>query len=106
MIATSACVSSAGLSPEQVSFQSGMMTRTTGYNILRPEVVESIFMMHRITNDSIYRDMGWTIFQAFETYSKVRPIPPHLIPPVNTPTMLTHMRVLAVSGSSMYLADG
>ncbi len=62
-----------GLSPEQVTFQNGIMAKATGYNILRPEVVESIFMMHRITNDSIYRDMGWNIFQAFETYSKVQP---------------------------------
>ena len=52
-----------------------MMSKVTGYNILRPEVVESIFMLYRTTNDTLYRDMGWSIFQAFETYSKVSPTP-------------------------------
>ena len=42
-----------------------------GWNILRPEAVESICMLHRITNDTIYQDWGWQIFQAFEKYSKV-----------------------------------
>ncbi|KAK9909409.1 hypothetical protein WJX75_001817 [Coccomyxa subellipsoidea] len=60
-----------GLGPEQVTFQTGIMSKVTGYNILRPEVVESIFMLYRTTNDTLYRDMGWSIFQAFETYSKV-----------------------------------
>ena len=42
-----------------------------GYNILRPEALESICMLYRITNDTIYRDWGWQIFEAFDKYSKV-----------------------------------
>lgn len=47
------------------------MAKGTAYNILRPEVVESLYMLHRVTNDSMYRDYAWDIFRAFETYSKV-----------------------------------
>jgi hypothetical protein len=62
-----------GLSPEQVSFSGGRsMAKSIAYNILRPEAVESIYMLHRLTNDTAYRDMGWDIFNAFNTYSKVR----------------------------------
>lgn len=41
------------------------------YNILRPEVVESIFMLWRITGDEKYKEWGWTIFQAFQKWAKV-----------------------------------
>ena len=42
-----------------------------GHNLLRPETVESIFVLYRLTGKPEYRDMGWNIFQAFEKYSKV-----------------------------------
>ncbi|KAI5918706.1 glycoside hydrolase family 47 protein [Camillea tinctor] len=41
------------------------------HNLQRPETVESLFMMWRITEDQIYREWGWKIFQAFEKYTKV-----------------------------------
>ncbi|KAJ3100383.1 hypothetical protein HDU97_002258 [Phlyctochytrium planicorne] len=41
------------------------------YNILRPETVESLFILFRITRDVKYREWGWKIFQAFENVSKV-----------------------------------
>ena len=65
---------SAGLGPETVDFQLGALAKGVGWNILRPEALESICMLHRITNDTIYRDWGWQIFQAFEKYSKVSPL--------------------------------
>jgi len=40
------------------------------HNLLRPETVESIFYMYRITGDKKYQDWGWEIFQAFEKHSK------------------------------------
>ncbi|KAK8095653.1 mannosyl-oligosaccharide 1-2-alpha-mannosidase [Apiospora kogelbergensis] len=40
------------------------------HNIQRPETVESLFMMYRITGDSIYREWGWNIFQAFQEHTK------------------------------------
>ncbi|KAI0595168.1 glycoside hydrolase family 47 protein [Biscogniauxia sp. FL1348] len=41
------------------------------HNLQRPETVESLFMMWRITEDSIYREWGWKIFQAFEKHTKL-----------------------------------
>ncbi|KAL1606510.1 mannosyl-oligosaccharide alpha-1,2-mannosidase [Paraconiothyrium brasiliense] len=41
------------------------------HNLQRPETLESLFVMWRITKDPIYREWGWTIFQAFLKYSTV-----------------------------------
>uniref|UniRef100_A0A5B7A6W5 alpha-1,2-Mannosidase n=1 Tax=Davidia involucrata TaxID=16924 RepID=A0A5B7A6W5_DAVIN len=41
------------------------------HNLLRPETVESLFVLYRITEDPKYREWGWEIFQAFEKYTKV-----------------------------------
>ncbi|KAI9319614.1 glycoside hydrolase [Dichotomocladium elegans] len=38
--------------------------------LLRPETLESIFIMYRITGDPIYQAYGWEIFQALEKYCK------------------------------------
>ena len=41
------------------------------HNLLRPETVESLFVMHQLTKDKQYQDWGWEIFKAFEKYTKV-----------------------------------
>lgn len=41
------------------------------HNLLRPETVESLFYLYRITGDSKYREWGWQIFEAFEKYTKI-----------------------------------
>ncbi|XAR72463.1 Mannosyl-oligosaccharide 1,2-alpha-mannosidase [Bertholletia excelsa] len=41
------------------------------HNLLRPETVESLFMLYRITEDPKYREWGWEIFKAFESHTKV-----------------------------------
>lgn len=41
------------------------------HNLLRPETVESLFVLYRITEDPKYRDWGWQIFEAFEKHTKV-----------------------------------
>ncbi|KAF2442020.1 glycoside hydrolase family 47 protein [Karstenula rhodostoma CBS 690.94] len=41
------------------------------HNLQRPETVETLFLMWRITKDPIYRKWGWEIFQAFLEYSTV-----------------------------------
>ncbi|CAI0548505.1 unnamed protein product [Linum tenue] len=41
------------------------------HNLLRPETVESLFVLYRVTEDSKYREWGWHIFEAFEKYTKV-----------------------------------
>ena len=33
--------------------------------------MESLFYLHRITGDKVYRDWGWKIFQAFEKHTKI-----------------------------------
>ncbi|KAL3616899.1 Mannosyl-oligosaccharide 1,2-alpha-mannosidase mns3 [Castilleja foliolosa] len=41
------------------------------HNLLRPETVESLFYLFRVTEDPKYREWGWEIFEAFEKYTKV-----------------------------------
>lgn len=40
------------------------------HNLLRPETLESLFVLYRITGDKKYQDWGWQIFQAIEKYTK------------------------------------
>jgi mannosyl-oligosaccharide alpha-1,2-mannosidase len=42
-----------------------------GNNILRPETIESIFILYQITGKKMYREMGWEMFEAFEKWCKV-----------------------------------
>ena len=39
------------------------------HNLQRPETVESLFYMWRITRDEMYREWGWEMFKAFVAYS-------------------------------------
>lgn len=41
------------------------------HNLLRPEMVESLFYLYRITQDEQYREWGWKIFQAFKKYTRI-----------------------------------
>ena len=38
--------------------------------ILRPEAIESVFYMYRITGDQYWRDVGWNMFTSIDTYTK------------------------------------
>ena len=63
------------LGPESFNFDS-VMEASTGtenekYYILRPEVVESYFVMWRLTHDSKYRQWGWEAVQALEKHCRV-----------------------------------
>ena len=64
-----------GLGPEEIH-----ITRT-GSNqkfdskanqsyLLRPEYIESIFIMYRLTGKEQYQDMGWEVFESLEFYCK------------------------------------
>ncbi|KAF1322646.1 Mannosyl-oligosaccharide alpha-1,2-mannosidase, partial [Globisporangium splendens] len=59
-----------GLSPDIVSFPH-MLVRDGKYR-LRPETIESLFYLYRITKDVKYREYGWKIFQAIETHAKLK----------------------------------
>ncbi|OQV17586.1 Endoplasmic reticulum mannosyl-oligosaccharide 1,2-alpha-mannosidase [Hypsibius exemplaris] len=39
--------------------------------LLRPEFVESLFYLYRLTKNQTYQDWGWDVFQALEKHAKV-----------------------------------
>jgi len=39
--------------------------------ILRPEAIESVFILYRMTGDERLRDQAWDMFQAIERHTKV-----------------------------------
>jgi hypothetical protein len=41
------------------------------HNLQRPETVESLFYMWRITEEVKYRDWGWEMFKSFVNYTAV-----------------------------------
>ncbi|EQC31483.1 hypothetical protein SDRG_10659 [Saprolegnia diclina VS20] len=57
-----------GLAPDLVSFP-GFEVKSSVYH-LRPETIESLMYMYRITKDEKYREWGWEIFQATEKHAK------------------------------------
>lgn len=78
-------VTKTGLAPEIAYFNTEQVTGYTrgdtsrdiiikpqdAHNLQRPETVESLFIMYRITGDEIYRQWGWEIFEAFRKHSAV-----------------------------------
>jgi len=59
-----------GLSADQVSMNGEEIVATKNEYILRPETVETFYILHKITGDPIYRQWGWEIFQSIEKYCK------------------------------------
>jgi mannosyl-oligosaccharide alpha-1,2-mannosidase len=66
-----------GLSPEIVVFNTKegstedfIIKPLDKHNLQRPETVESLFILYRITGDPLYRKWGWEIFKSFEKYTK------------------------------------
>jgi len=43
------------------------------HNLQRPETVESLFVMWRVTENPLYREWGWQIFQSFQRWAYVGP---------------------------------
>ncbi|KND03579.1 uncharacterized protein SPPG_01054 [Spizellomyces punctatus DAOM BR117] len=41
------------------------------HNLLRPETIESFFVLWRVTGNEIWREWGWTMFERFEKWAKV-----------------------------------
>ena len=40
------------------------------HNLLRPELIESLYYMYHLTGDTVYQDWGWNIFESFEKYTR------------------------------------
>jgi mannosyl-oligosaccharide alpha-1,2-mannosidase len=53
---------STGVGPESASAENLQPYRSQ--YLLRPEAMESIFYMWRLSHDPIYREMGWTMIQV------------------------------------------
>ncbi|KAK7206502.1 glycoside hydrolase [Myxozyma melibiosi] len=71
-------VTKTGIAPEIAFFNTDDSSTTDitikwqdSHNLQRPETVESLFIMWRITKDPIYREWGWNIFEAFRKYERV-----------------------------------
>jgi hypothetical protein len=67
-----------GLAPEIVFFNTAggatedlIVKDADAHNLLRPETVESLFIMWRLTKDPKYREWGWEIYQAFEKHCRI-----------------------------------
>jgi len=41
------------------------------HNLLRPETVESLFVLWKVTGNKKYREQAWLIFRAFERWTRV-----------------------------------
>jgi len=60
-----------GVAPEFINFVNGNdFVNGANHNLLRPEALEAMFVMWRMTGDPIYRQWGWEMFQGFERSSK------------------------------------
>ncbi|KAL6843213.1 hypothetical protein ACP4OV_026926 [Aristida adscensionis] len=60
------------LAGENYHFHAGQdMVVGTSWSILRPETIESLMYLWRLTGNGTYQDWGWEIFQAFEKNSRI-----------------------------------
>lgn len=60
-----------GLSPEAIDANGRFgPSHKAAHYLLRPEVVESLYILHHLTRDPIYQEWGWEIFQSIEKYCK------------------------------------
>lgn len=67
-----------GLAPEIVVFNTNsnkdsdmVIKKSDTHNLQRPETVETLFYLYKITKDPIYRKWGWEIFENFVNHLKV-----------------------------------
>lgn len=65
-----------GISAEYVEFPRGggdiIVPGNVAFYILRPETAESLFVMHQLTQEPIYRQWAWEIFTAIDTHCKTK----------------------------------
>ena len=63
-----------GLAPEYVEWPGGgdlVAAAGAPFYILRPEAAESLFILHQLTGNPVYREWGWRMFQAIEKHCRV-----------------------------------
>jgi len=54
---------------EEERLPPGFTSITSNNYILRPEAIESVFYMYRITGDQYWRDRGWEMFTAVQAHT-------------------------------------
>jgi hypothetical protein len=56
---------------EDAEWRQDMMVKPSdAHNLQRPETVESLFMMWRVTGDERYREWGWEMFESFIKHTR------------------------------------
>jgi mannosyl-oligosaccharide alpha-1,2-mannosidase len=65
------CLDKACTQKEAVGAEDYIIKQGDVHNLQRPETVESLFYMWRITGDEMYRRAGWEMFQAFMKHGAV-----------------------------------
>ncbi|KAF2069089.1 hypothetical protein CYY_009593, partial [Polysphondylium violaceum] len=69
-------LSPTGLGPEHFLIKSNGEFKLSGHGQpiffrLRPETVESLFILYRLTGDTKYQEWGWNIFEAINKYCRI-----------------------------------
>src|SRR5690606_2042971 len=74
LFSMAACPSRAPCAYDESKFEAhpGFVSVSDARYLLRPEAIESVFYMYRITGDSSYQDIAWDMFQAIDTHSKTQ----------------------------------
>jgi mannosyl-oligosaccharide alpha-1,2-mannosidase len=58
--------------PDNTLLHPGFAALSDKSYILRPEAIESILILYRVTGDENLRDHAWTMFQAIEHHTATR----------------------------------
>ena len=64
-----------GIAAEFVQFREGEDFRIGSgapHYLLRPETVESFFILNQLTGDPVFREWGWEVFQSIEKYCRTK----------------------------------
>ena len=57
--------------PCQAAHRHIMLSLQDSHHLLRPETVESLFVIGQVTGNVKYQEWGWHIFRAWEKFSRV-----------------------------------
>ena len=57
--------------PRPAAHRHVMLSLQDSHNLLRPETVESLFVVGQVTGNVKYQEWGWHIFRAWEKFSRV-----------------------------------
>lgn len=64
-----------GIAPEYVKFQDGkdfVAVHSSKHYLLRPETVETFYILYQLTGDKTYREWGWDIFQSIQKHCRTK----------------------------------